>query len=493
MKAKDNVRRVLKLNPKNQGALYYAGLILLKEGKPEKAKRFFLRILNSTKYGERARLNIAEIKLTGEKRQFAINLEKKLVGEDYRDVLEMCQRELMQEPSNTDLIFTATYAATMAGMKDLANQYLSLFMSKNTNKAASAELKSFVQAWFSLGYNPETALNTLLEITDKRILRRPVIEQIKELIIELKDTEKFEKFINREKDKPGADLNRLDRELIAFYIDQGMNDKALKMINERPVDSIEDNIVYIQLLNHTEKEKKAMLVARRLLGTSKDDFRLYKAWTESFLAYYKRTGKVPTGLDEGGMKYLEMAKNVIHHIKFNKLVQLDPGFLLDLLRLAIVTNDKKNGLKITSQVVRIEFTKKLIPKLFDAIDELINTDKKAYAVLVMESAMNQLSENISVQIKAAQVYYINDRIAEAKAILETVLEQNPEQIKAFLLWVDCMVVLGKEAEAEKELLLRLDKPDINEIVKRQLDAKLAAIRLRGSSEVTSREYESGDK
>jgi len=489
LKAKDNVKRVLKLNPRHQGALFYAGVILFKKNKITSAKKFFLEVSDTSRYGEQARAYLSEIKLSKIRIRFSDDLQKKLSGEAYRDALKMCEEGLASSANNKNILFQATFAATMAGFKTRADGFLARYLKVASQDAASAELKSFVEAWFKVGYRPEYALDKLFVLTDKRLLSAQVKKKIMNLVISMKQLDKFEELIEREKKVPGANVSALERKLISFYIDMGMHDKALTMINNRPANSIEDNILYMKLLISTSREKKAMLVARRLLGSSKDDLRLYKIWAASYLCFYKRTEKVPDGFDEGGMKYSEMAAQIFSRVRFNRLVENNSFFLLDLLRLAVVTEDSKNGLKIVSQVVNISYSKQHIPKLLMVVDELVASNKNIFAVQILESALNQLPSNVKIQVKLAELYYMTDKINEAVSLLNTVLEQYPENIRAFMTWVDCLTVLGKSDVAELELLKRLDNPNLVNIVKRRLDAKLASIRMKGASADSSVETE----
>ena len=492
LEAKKDIQRVLKLNPHHKGATFFAGLYSFKKGNTKTAKKFFSRLTNHPKYGAKARSYLAEIRLDSYKNQFHKTLNTKLKGESYLEALKLCAEALAEMPNNTEILLKATYASTMLGHKQQAYSYLTLYTKKSGNRISSAELQAFVDAWFKAGYEPELSLEKLLQLTDKRLITPPVKNRMKELIKSLKLVDKFESFIINEKSLPGANINQLDRELISFYISQNQFEKAEKLLNTRPIDSLEDNLLFIQLYIKQQKEKKAMLMARHLIGTTSQDLRIYKVWTEAYLTYYERTSTMPEGSDDSGKEYSEMTEDVLDHVKFDKILTSQPELALDLIRLAAVTSNSKKVKILSTSATRLAFTNNLVPLLMKTCDLLIATNNNLFAATILESAQNQLSENSEIQIKLAEIYFMNDSTQKALQILEELLDKRPQLIKAFMLWVDCKTELAQFNEAENAILERLEDPEIIDLIEQQLSAKLEVVRMKMQQELGSQDSETSE-
>jgi hypothetical protein len=317
-----------------------------------------------------------------------------------------------------------------------------------------------------------------MSITDRRLLSMPVRKRIKDLIVSLKEIDQFEKFIEREKSRPDANISQLERELIGFLIEQKQFEKALELINQRPANQLEDNLLYVKLLALTGKEEKAMLTTRHLMSANPMDLRLYEAWVDSWLSYVDRTATLPSGLDAAGKSIPETAEEILERLKMDKLVRQNPALLLKLLRFAVLNENEGKVKEIRSEAVRISFNNELIEILQKTVDGLIDINRSSLAADLLESARNQLYEEHSLSIKLAEIYYINNNPETSAAILEGVLQEKPDMTKALLLWSDCMALLGEFSKAEQRILVKLAEPELNDIVKRQLENKLEVIRMQ---------------
>jgi len=227
--AKEDIQRVLKLNPGHVGALFHAGLYSYEAGNFENAEKFFKRVENNGEFGSRARRYLGDMRMASYRKKFKETLEIYITGESYEPALQLCEEALREIPDNDDVLFTAAFSATMLNRQAKAEHYADSFNRKATDKSLSAELLAFVDAWFSYETDPETALEKFLAINSRRIITTPVRKRIKDLILKLHLPDKFEEFIRREMKLPGADVNGLERELIGFLIDQKQYEKALKM------------------------------------------------------------------------------------------------------------------------------------------------------------------------------------------------------------------------------------------------------------------------
>jgi tetratricopeptide (TPR) repeat protein len=478
LETKKDIARVLKLNPRHIGANYYAGYYSFASGDYKKAEKFLKRVVSDKDFGPNARKLLAEMRMNKVKKKFNQELQKLLDGEAYKQALDMCKEALSQMNDNTEVMIYAVYASTMLGLNKQANDYLNQFSQIDTNKEMAAELTAFVEAWFNAGYEPELSLEKLLQLTDPRLKTAAVKQKMKNLMVSLNLSDKYEEFINKEKQLPGADVNSLERELINFLISNQQYEKALALINKRPVDSIEDNLIYVKLLIATQKEKKAMLTARHLMAASGNDIRLYSAWTAAYIAFTKRTSAKPEGADEGGKDFNEMAEEVLGKVKFERVVKTNPEFLLNLNLLAVIIEDDKIAKQINDAATGILFGDELITPLLEACNMLIDKQKSPLAANLLESAQNQQPQNADIQIKLAEVYFMNENYKTALAILERLIAERPEVVRAFVLYIDCLNASGNFAKAEKEILRKLDEPNLNPIVERQLNAKLEVIRMQ---------------
>ncbi|GEM_PF-791676 len=478
--SKEDIKRVLKLNPRHAGATFYAGWFAFDKKDFANARKFLSRVENDMKYGVEARKLLNEIKQSQFQRKYLDNLQIAITGEAYSQALSICDEILAEMPENQDVLFLGVYAATMAKDQDRAENLVQRYQKTSASGESKAELKAFIDAMFSAGYAPETAVEKLMSLSDRRLLTLPVRSKLKNLIVSLKEPDLFEKFINQEKSRSGSDTEKLERELIEFLIEQKQYEKAMNLINRRPGSQIEDNVLYVRLLVLTGKEEKAMLSARQLISAYPEDLRLYEAWTDAWLGFVERTSKTPEGKDETGKSFDEMAQEVLERLKYDKLVKMQPNLLLKLIRLAVLTENEEKVKEARSEAVKIPFNPQNIDLLLKTVDSLISINRSYIASELLESARNQVHDDHRLSVKLAEIYFINNNPETSAKILETVLQEKPEQIKAFLLWTDCMTTMGKGAEAEIAILKRLEEKDLADLVKRQLNNKLEVIRMQTS-------------
>lgn len=483
---KEDIQRVLKLNPGHAGALFHAGLFLYEAGNFENAEKFFKKIENHTGFGSKARRYLGEMRMERYRKRFKETLEVYLSGESYAPALKLCEDALIEMPDNTDMLFTAAYSAAMLNLQAKAEHYATSFNNKSTDKTLAAELQAFVDAWFTYSIEPEIALEKFLAISSRKIITNPVRKKIKDLILQLHLTDKFEEFIKREMKFPGADINSLERELISFLIDQKQYEKALQMVNGRPIDSLDDNLIYIRILGETEQEKKALTATRQLLSVYPNELRLYETWIRVWLGAFTRLKAIPSGLDEGGKDIIEMADEIVARLKPGHLVTMNPELLLNTLRVAIILDNQSQVKLIAPEAVRINFDEKLTALLMESIDELIVNGAVGVAVELLESARNQRPDDHNLHIKLAEVHLASNPEVSAK-ILESLLVERPEIIRAFLLWIDSLNLSGRSKDAEEAILKRLEEPGLNELIKRQLSARLEVLRMQSNEQNTQQE------
>jgi len=489
---KEDIQRVLKLNPGHIGALFHAGLYSYEAGNLENAEKFFRRVENDAEFGSRARRYLGDMRMASYRKKFKETLEIYITGESYEPALKLCEEALVEMPDNEEVLFTAAYSATMLNRQTRAEHYAGIFSKKSGDKALSAELSAFIDAWFSAESDPETALEKFLSISSRRIVTAPVRKRIKDLILKLRLADKFEEFIRNEMKVPGADVNGLERELISFLIDQKQFEKALKLVNNRPIDSLDDNLIYIRILSETGQEKKALTATRQLLSVYPGELRLYDAWINVWLKAFARLKAIPSGADEGGKDITEMADEIIARLKPGHLVTMNPALLMNILRVAIILDNQPQVNLIAPEAARINFDEELTALLLESVDEFIVNDAVGVATDLLESARNQRPDDHDLHIKLAEVHLANNPEISAK-ILESLLAEKPEILRAFLLWTDSLNLTGRAREAETAILKRLEEPGLNELIRRQLSARLEVLRMQNDGQNYYQEDQQADQ
>lgn len=486
--AKEDIQRVLRLNPGHIGALFHAGLYSYESGKLENAEKFFKRVENNAEFGAKARRYLADMRMARYRKRFKETLDIHITGESYEPALKLCEEALVEMPDNDEILFTAAFSASMLSLQAKAEHYAKSFSEKSTDKTLSAELSAFVDAWFSHPYDPEIALEKLLSISSRRLITAPVKKRIKELILKLRLNDKFEEFIRREMTVPGADVNSLQRELISFLIDQRQYEKALQLVNSRPIDSLDDNLIYIRILGETAQEKKAMTATRQLLSVYPNELRLYEAWINSWLMAFGRLQAVPSGQDDGGKDISEMADEIVAKLKPGHLITMNPELLINILRVAVILDNQPQVKLIAPEAAKINFDEKLAALLMESVDEFIVNEATGVAVDLLESARNQRPDDHNLHIKLAEVHLATNPEISAK-ILESLLAEKPDILRAFLLWTDSLNLIGRAKDAEEAILKRLEEPGMNELVRRQLSARLEVLRMQNTGETNYQEEE----
>lgn len=480
-KVKDDIKRVLKLNPKHAGATFYAGKYCFQQGNFENAEKFLKRIIYDPVYGTKANQILAQIRLKNYNSRFMSSLKVYLSGESFDQALLLCEEALADMPDNKELLFSAAYAACMLNKKDKAATYAELYAVQDNNSLDSAELKTLVDAWFTDSFDNEVAIEKFLSLKSKNLLTPPVKRRIKNLLIESKSTDRYEDFIRKESTLPGADKDALERELITFFLQQHQYNKALELLNQRPIDSLEDNLLYIWALCETNQEIKALNTAKSLMTVAPRDLRVYKAWVESWLSYTTKNKNTPEGKDSSGESYQKTIEKLFQLLRPDKLVTQEPELLIDMLRLASFTGDDIEVQKLQVEVAKIAFTNNHEKILLTTADELMSFERERIAINILESAVNQLPENYNIALKLAQAYMEKNPEASIR-ICEEVMEQNPNLVRAFTMWCDAMNLAKRGGEAVSEIVKRLSDDSLNDTVKRQLNIKLEQLRIQGNTD-----------
>ena len=105
----------------------------------------------------------------------------------------------------------------------------------------------------------------------------------------------------------------IERELVHHYIGLGLFQKGIALIEARPIDSVEDNLLLVELYSMAGEEAKARRLARTLLIAGRDEDLVRAAWMKSFLHEWERRGAPPSGPHE----YFFIRSTSINELKFD--------------------------------------------------------------------------------------------------------------------------------------------------------------------------------
>ena len=246
---------------------------------------------------------LADMRIKKYNSKFLDTLKVYLNGESFAQALEICEEALVDMPDNHELLFSGAYAACMLDKKTKADTYAELYATQTGNSPLSAELKTLVDAWFTENFDNDLAIEKFLSLKSKSLYTAPVKRRIRKILVENKSIERYEDFINKEMQQPTADKDSLERELITFLLEQHQFKKALELLNNRPIDSIEDNLLYIWALCEDNQDLKAINTAKALMNAAPRDLRVYKAWVEAWLSYTDKNKNTPEGRDDTGTPY----------------------------------------------------------------------------------------------------------------------------------------------------------------------------------------------
>mgnify|MGYP003297741734 CR=1 FL=1 len=171
-KVKDDIKRVLKLNPRHAGATYYAGQYSFQKGNFENAEKFLNRIIDDPVYGSKANSLLADIRMKKYSSRFMGTLKVYLSGESFSQALQLCEEALVDMPDSKELLFSASYASCMLGKKERAESYSELYTAATEGSELSAELKTLVDAWFTDSFDNDVAIEKFLSLKNKKLLSK---------------------------------------------------------------------------------------------------------------------------------------------------------------------------------------------------------------------------------------------------------------------------------------------------------------------------------
>jgi len=466
-----DMERVLKLNPEHPGALYYLGVNYFLKKDIKTAQEFFKRVLNDPAYGPLARQKLADFSLERRRASDLSAIKSYLDGGAFAECFRECKAALMHSAKDPEILFFTTFSACLSGNQKYAEAAFRNFEMTGSKPEIKTDLRSFLDAWSCKDHAPREALERFMSITDPRIKNAFVRKTIRNLMLNMKLFDDYEKLLFAERETVGTDKSAIERELIKFYIDVGQYDKGLRLMNERPIDQLIDNLLFIELLTLTANEEKAMNFAVRLLETGIIDESLHEGYLKAFAHYTNRTGALPTGKASNGETFEKIAGDEIERMIRSGMAVKNPRTLFNSFQVAIVLHKPQLTSGLMDKILKVSLDDSIMPDVLAATQEMMSKGMWHEATTFLEGALSQRPDDSVIQRGLAESYFLANRSAEALTLIENSLTTDPSSHKAFMIYVDCLAANGRTNEAIAKIADRLTDPNTPEIIARQLKAK----------------------
>lgn len=470
-----DLERVMKLNPRHTGARFFLGLHHMRRGEVETARKLLEGVGNDPEYGSRARRHLQEMTMEKSAGSDLQSIQTYIAGGAFPEALRDCKRALIRSPQSHELLYWGVVAAAMTNDRVTSGAMIKRLAA--ANGPGVDDLQHFLEAWFSQETAPRMALEKLRGIRDRRLMFPAVHKAIRGLSKKLGLNEDYENYLLAERERPGSDRVSLDRELVRHYIDRGMFQKGISLIEARSIESIEDNLLLVELNTLAGDEAKARRLARTLLVAGRDEDLIRVAWMKAFLHEWERLGAPPSGPDESGGTIDEFAReNVVSVMRGRS--EMTSERLLTALRVAASVKESEFIKPILNRVMQIQLAPELMPDASAAARDLADNGQRTMSITFLEWMLGQEPEDVETQRLLAENYYLEGRTDESIKMLEGVLQKTPDSIRTFFLLVDAMIAAGKTQEAHQRILERLKDSQLEPLPRRQLEAK--ALMLAGN-------------
>ncbi len=463
--------RVRKLRPNHPGVQFHQAEIWLKRGDQAKATALLKGLTDNAEFGVKARQRLADLAAARREAATDQDIQAYLDGAAWKQALQAVRRGLERHPDKPGLLWAGAFAAAMLNDQTLAEQFYERYAATRPPADRRDDLRRLLHGWFARDHAPAEAIENLRGITDSRLRPPPVMNVLKELMLVNKRHDEFEQLLLEEARRPGADTRTVERDLVRFYTETGQYEKGLRLINRRPIDSLEDNLNYIELLTLSAEEERAMATARTLMGLQADELRLHYAWLRAFHHLVGRTGKVPEGKDATGSPLKLVAIAEVNRILANQAESGNPTAVLTALRTAIVLHDEGILNQAVQKMALLPVEDRFLDELIEAAEEMTERHFRAQAIAFLEILLGQRPDDPRVQRVLAENYYLDNRTMEALDLLRSAHAADPKSIRTLLLLVDTMTSAGQAEKALEMVLERLKDTDLEDAPRRQLKAK----------------------
>lgn len=468
-----DLERVLKLNPSHSGAIYYLAVFDIEKGEKDKASKKFEKIVNDPQFGSLARAQLAQMTLENHLQLNIGSIKAYMEGQAFTQAMNSALEALKNSPDNPDLLFLAAYSAALAEEPRYAEAAYRTLENIKQKDIPLNELRQFLDGWFSREHAPREALERLLPLTDPRLHTKYVTEEMKKMLLSLSLTTEYENLMLDDISRAGPDKDSLERELIRFYIENGMHAKGLDLIAKRPIESLEDNLMYIELLTMTSEELKGMLTAQYLESAHPNDMQIQTAWLKAYLKYTERNGIPPKGTDDSGQKIEETAQAKAKILFGNTALSADTR--LKALRVGAGVIEADDIERMISEAINIKIEPADLPEALKTAEEIASRGSRSRATRYLEGLLNSYPNEVELQRCLAEQYYLNNESGKAVPLLEEAIISNPDSLRIHMLLADCMVAIGEAVKARDFILNKIAEPDLEPLFKRQLMVKLNQI------------------
>lgn len=475
--AMEDLKRVLKLNPAHPGALYYAGVYRMGHSDQKGAATLFKKILPDQVYGPLARERLAELSVNDRQKDLALSIQSYLEGEAWPEALESCKQALQHSPGDPKLLYLTVYSAVMAGDKRYAEAAWNAFGATSAPEASKGDLRDFIDGWFCRDHAPREALQRLMGITDSRLQTKTVRRTVRRLLLEQQLYDEYEKLLIAERDRPNSDPASIERDLIRFYVDTGRYDKGMQLLSRRPIDSMEDNLLFIRLLSASGQHLKAMSIAQQLIGMQGDQPEPHEAFLNAFLKLASQKNGLKSLDQVERMKWEKVVRSEIDRFKASLTPTETPasGMTLAVLRSSVMLNDPPMTRSLLETASRLRVDDSNIEDIRAAAEDMAENGCRPESTVLLEAALGQQPENPGLLTVLAGNYYLDNRAAEAVSLLETVMEKSPRNVHNLLLLADCLTASGQREAARDKLIDAISWPDLPDMFRNQCKAKLNLI------------------
>ncbi len=473
----EDLKRVLKLNPSHAGALYYAGVYRAGKGDSKGAAAIFRKILSDPTWGSLSRERLAELSVKNRQEDLSHSIISYLEGEAWPEALQSCKTALQHAPGDPQLLFLTVYSAVMAGDKRYAEAAWNAFGATSAPAAERGDLRDFIDGWFCRDHSPREALQRLMGIKDERLRTKAVRRAIRRLLLDQQLFDEYEKMLLAERDRPNADPASIERELITFYVDTGRYDKGMQLLSRRPIDSMADNLLYIRLLTASGDHLKAMTVAQQLIGMQPDQPEPHEAFLNAYIPFAAQKGGLSALKPIEREKWESLVRQEIARFKASINASETPatGMTLAALRSSVTLNDFAVARSLLEIASRLRVDDSNIREFRAAAEDMADNGFRTESTTLLEAALGQHPEDPGLLTLLANNYYLDNRAAEAAAMLETVLGKDPRNVHTLLLLVDCLAASGQREQARDKLIDAISWTDLPDMLRNQCKAKLNLI------------------
>lgn len=473
----DDLKRVLKLNPNHAGALYYAGVYRAGKSDRKGATALFRKILSDPAWGSLARERLAELSVKDKQEDLDHTIRSYLEGEAWPEALQSCKTALQHSPGDPKLLFLTVYSAVMAGDSRYAEAAWNAFGATSAPETERGDLRDFIDGWFCRDHSPREALQRLMGIKDERLRTKAVRRTIRRLLLDQQLFDEYEKMLLAERERPNSDPASIERELIRFYVDTGRFDKGMQLLSRRPIDSMEDNLLYIRLLSASGEHLKAMTVAQQLIGMQPDQPEPHEAFLNAYIPFASQKGGLSTLKPTEREKWQSLIRSEIDRFKASITPSETPatGMTLAALRCSVTVNDFGVARSLLEIASRLRVDDSNIREFRAAAEDMADNGFRAESTTLLEAALGQHPEDAGLLTVLANNYYLDNRAAEAAALLEAVMEKDPRNIHTLLLLVDCLAASGQREQARNKLVDAISWTDLPDMLRNQCKAKLNLI------------------